>query len=183
MENQAPAKDRTKLTNGQHQTFAAELAGTRVNIGASNLFEPIEELQLENSGQFKRQTQDTTGMLEFDTAGRMVQAEMANTDKSIGEDVGKETADELEDMQGHQFFFALVAIIEILEGDRIFGNGNNAVIGNGDTEDVATEILEQLLFVIEWLLDIDFPIFGQGLLQHILNIKSAIIGVEFVVYP
>ena len=67
MEEQTPTKDRTKLTNGQHQTFATELAKTRVIIGTRNLFEPIEELQLEDGGQFKRFTQNTAGMLEFET--------------------------------------------------------------------------------------------------------------------
>ena len=108
---------------------------------------------------------------------------MADTDKAIREDMRKETANELEDMQGHEFLFAIVAIVEILEGDGVFAKGNNAVIGNSNAEDVATEILEQLLFVVERRLDIDLPVFGQALLQHILNIKSAIIGVEFVVYP
>ena len=50
MEEQTPTKDRTKLTNGQHQTFATELAKTRVFIGTRNLFEPIKELQLEDGG-------------------------------------------------------------------------------------------------------------------------------------
>lgn len=183
MENQAPAKDRTELTDGQHQTLAAELAGTRVDIRTCNLFEPIEELQLGNSGQLKRQPQDMAGMLEFDTAGRMVQAKMADADKPIGENMRKETANELEDMEGHQLLFALVAVIEILEGDSILANRHNAVIGNGNAEDVATKILKQLLFVVERWLDIDFPIFGQGLRQHILNIQSAVISVQFVVYP
>jgi len=48
MEEQTPTKDRIKLTNGQHETFATELAGARVFIGTSNLFEPIKELQLED---------------------------------------------------------------------------------------------------------------------------------------
>ena len=163
MEFETPAKDRAKLTDGQHKTLPAELAGTRVNVGASNLFEPIEELQLENSGQLKRQTQDAAGVLEFETAGRMVQAKMANADKAIREDMGKETANELKDRQGHEFFFALIAIVEILESDGIFAKGDNAVIGNGNAEDVASQIFEEFLFVVKRFLDIDFPVFGQSL--------------------
>jgi len=122
-------------------------------------------------------------VLELETTASVVQAKMANTDKAIGEDMGKETANKLEDRQGHEFLFAIVAVIEILEGDGIFAKGNNAVIGNSNAEDVATEIFEQLLFVVEGGLDIDFPIFGQGFGQHALHIKSAMVGVEFVVYP
>lgn len=112
-----------------------------------------------------------------------MQTKMTNTDKPIGEDMGKETADELKDRQGHEFLFAIVAIIEILEGDGIFAKSNNAMIGNGNAEDITTEILEQLFFVVERRLDIDFPIFGQALSHHIQNIKSAMMGVELVVYP
>lgn len=89
-----------------------------------------------------------------------MQAKMANTDKAIGKDMGKETADELEDMEGHLFFFAIITVIEIFEGNGVFAKGDNAMIGNGNAEDVATEIFEQLLFVVERFLDIDFPIFG-----------------------
>ena len=160
MEKQTPAKDRTKFADRQHQTLPAELAGTRVGIRARNLFEPIEELQLEDGGQVKRQTQNTAGVLKFETTASVMQAKMANTDKAIGKDMGKETADELEDMQGHLFLFAIITVIEIFEGNGVFAKGDNAMIGNGNAEDVATEIFEQLLFVVERFLDIDFPIFG-----------------------
>lgn len=122
-------------------------------------------------------------MLEFEATTSVVQAKMTNTNKTIGEDMGKETADKLEDRQFQDLLCAIVTVIEILEGDNILGDRNNAVIGNGNAEDVATEIFEELLFVVEWFLDIDFPIFGQALLHHILNIKSAMIGVELAVYP
>ena len=183
MEKQTPAKDRTKFADGQHQTLPAELAGTRVGIRARNLFEPIEELQLEDGGQVKRQTQNTAGVLKFETTASVMQAKMANTDKAIGKDMGKETADELEDMEGHLFFFAIITVIEIFEGNGVFANGDNAVIGNGNAEDVATEIFEQLLFVVEWFLDIDFPIFGQGFGEHRLHIELGIVGVEFASRP
>ncbi len=58
------------------------------------------------------------------------------------------------------FLFAIIAVIEILESDGIFANGNNAMIGNGNAEDIATEILDQFLFAIERGLNVDFPIFG-----------------------
>ena len=183
MNFETPTKDGAKLADGEHQALPAELAEARVFIGASNLFEPIEELQFEDGGQLKRETQDTASVLELGAAGGVMQAKVTNADKAIGEDMREETADKLEDMQGHQLFFAIVAVIEILEGDGILANVHNAVIGNGNAEDVTTEILDQFLFVIERGLDIDFPIFGQGLLEHELNIESAVVGVEFAVCP
>ena len=122
-------------------------------------------------------------MLEFGAAGTMVQAEMADTHKTIRQDMSKETADELHCGEGHQFFDAVVAVVEILEGDSIFANSHNTVIRDGDAEDVTSEILDQLFDAIERGLDIDFPIFGQGLLQHLLNIECAVVGIELAVRP
>ena len=57
------------------------------------------------------------------------------------------------------------------------------MIGNSNTEDVATEIFDQLFFVVERALDIDFPIFRQGFGQHRLNIERAVVCIEFAVSP
>src|SRR6266498_4137973 len=183
MNFETPTEDGPKFADRQHQPLAAEFAQARVCFGLSNLFEPVEEFQLQDDRQFKRQTQDTAGVLELGTAGSVVQAKMADADKTIGQDMGKETTNELENMEGHQLLFAIVAVVEILEGDGVFANCHNAMIGNGNAEDVATKILKQLLFIVERRLDIDFPIFGQALLQHILNIKSVVMGIEFANCP
>lgn len=183
MNFERPAKDRTELADGQHQALAAELAEARVLIGLGNFFEPIEELQLEDGRQFKRQTQNAASLLKFGAAGGVMQAKMTDADKAIGQDMREKAADKLEDMQGHEFFFAIIAVIEIFESDRIFAKGNNAMIGNGNAENVATEIFDQLLFTIERFLDIDFPIFGQGFGQHLLNIQPAVICIEFAICP
>ena len=116
---QTPAKDGTELADGQHHADATELAGAWINFGASNLLEPIEELQLQDRRQFKRQTEDAACVLEFGAARGMMQAEVANADKARGQDMGEEAADEFDGGQGHDFLFALVAIVAILERDRI----------------------------------------------------------------
>lgn len=183
MSKQTPTKDGRELANRQHQPIATELAKTRVFIGARNLFEPIKELQLEDGRQLKWLAQNTAGMLKLETQASIMQTKMTNTDKAIWEDMGKETANKLEDGQFHNLLFAIIAVIEILEGDGILGNRHNAMIGDGNAEDVATEVFKQLFFVVEWFLDIDFPIFGKGFGEHSLNIKSAMIGVELVVCP
>ena len=51
---------------------------------------------------------------------------MANADKAIGQDMGEETADKLHRREGHDFLYAFVAIVEVLEGDSIFANGQDA---------------------------------------------------------
>ena len=172
-----------KLADGQHHTLAAKLANARVFFGASNLFEPVEKFQLQDNGQLKRQTQDAACVLQFAAAGSIVQTEMTNAHKTIRQDMREKAADKLHRGEGHHLLFAVVAVIEILESDSIFPNRHNAMIGDGNAEDVTTEILDQLLLVVERRLDIDFPIFGQALHQHILNIKCAVIGIEFAVCP
>lgn len=121
--------------------------------------------------------------MEFETTTSVMQAKMANTNKAIGEDMRKETTNELGDRQFHNLLFTIVTVIEILEGDGILGNRHNTMIGNGNAEDVATEIFEEFLFVVEWLLDIDFPIFGKGFGEHSLDIQGAIVGIEFAASP
>ena len=80
--------------------------------------------------------------MKFETQASIMQTKMTNTDKAIGEDMGKETANELEDRQGHNFFNAIVAVIEILEGDGVFPKSHNAMIGNGNAEDITTEVFK-----------------------------------------
>lgn len=113
----------------------------------------------------------------------MMQAKVANTDKASGQDVGEEATDKLMGVQGHDFLVAVVAIVEIGKGDGIFAHGENAMVGDGNAEDVTTEILDQFLWAIEWGLDIDFPILGQGVLEHGGNVECAIMGVEFALCP
>ena len=100
-----------------------------------------------------------------------MQAEMTNAHKAIGQNVREKVADKLHGGQGHQLLFAMIAVIEILEGDSIFANGNDAMIGNGNAEDVASKIFEQFLRAVDGSLDVDFPIFGEGLRQHILDVE------------
>lgn len=55
---ETPAKEGTKLADGQHQALTTEPAQMRIIIGTRNLFEPIEKLQLQDGGQLKGDTQN-----------------------------------------------------------------------------------------------------------------------------
>lgn len=112
-----------------------------------------------------------------------MQAKMAHADKAIRQDMGEEATDELEDGQGHDFLCALVAIVAVGKGDGIFAHSEEAVIGDGNAEDVTPEILDQFLRAIKWGLDEDFPIFGEGLLDHGGNIEGTWMGIEFAICP
>ena len=108
---------------------------------------------------------------------------MTNAHKAIGQNVREKAMDKLAGGQGHQLLFAIVAGIEILEGDSIFANGNDTMVGNGNAKDVASEIFEQFLHAVDGSLVIDFPIFGEGLRQHNLDVECAIVGIEFAICP
>jgi hypothetical protein len=183
MDFKPPTENGTKLADCHHQSLTAELAQPRVIIRLGNLLVPIEKLQLHNGRQFKRKTQNAASLLEFGAAGTVMQTKMTDAHKAIRQNMGEKAADEFHGGEGHQLLFALVTVIEILERDCIFPYRHNAVIGNGNAEDVATEILNQFFRAIKRGLNIDFPIFDQGLLQHTLNIQPAVIGIQFAICP
>ena len=87
MHFETPAEDGSELAEGQHEPIAAELAEARVLIGLGDFLEPIEELQFGEEGQLKREPEEMACVLEFGTAGTIVQTKMANADKALGEDM------------------------------------------------------------------------------------------------
>ena len=88
-------------------------------VGPGDGLEPIEELQFQNERELKGETEQATSVLEFGAAGRMMQAEVADADKTIGQDMREEATDEFGGRQGHELLLTLIAIIVILESDRI----------------------------------------------------------------
>ncbi len=95
MNFKTPTVNGTELAEGQHQSLTAELAEVRVLLGLSDSFEPVQELQFGDNGQLKRQTEDVASVLEFRAAGTIVQTEMPNADKALGQDMREEAADKL----------------------------------------------------------------------------------------
>lgn len=182
MKFETPTEDRTEYADGQHQTKTAGTAQTRIIAGLRDVFEPIDELEFEDGRQLKRKPKGVTSKLKPGTAGPMMQTKMANPDKTIGQYMGKETADELQWWKRHDLFFALVTVIEIFERDGIPVDRENAMIGNGDAEDVTAKILHELLDTVGSGLNKNLPISSQGLLNHGCDIQSAIKGVEAAIF-
>jgi len=182
-EFQAPTVDGSELTDRQHESLAAELADTRICFRLSNRFEPIQKFQLGDDGQWKGQSQEAASLLEFGAARTMMQPKMTNADKAIWQDMREEATDELAGGQGHDFLCAFVAIVEVFEGDGIFAHGEEAMVGDGNAEDVATEILNQFLGAIKGRLNVDFPILGQSVLEHGGDVECASIGIQFALCP
>lgn len=183
MEFETPAEDRAKFTDREHQTGRAGPAQAGIFTGLGDLLEPVDELQFEDDGKLTRKAEDAACKLKLGTTGTVVQTKMSNADKTVRQDMRKKAADELQWREGHDLLFAIVTVVEIFEGDGILINGENAVIGDGNAEDVAAEILHELLDTVERSLNKDFPISGHGLMGHGGHIESVITCVEKAILP
>ena len=96
--------------------------------------------------------------------GRMMQAEAANLDEPVWQDVLEETVQELKDGQGH--FAGLTGIgLAIMEGDGSFIVMQDGRVGQGDTVDVTREVLLRLLTITHGFYvhhPVDVPDFGRN---------------------
>src|ERR1051325_1744980 len=85
-------------------------------------------------------------------------AKVTNADETFGQHVQKETAQELRCCQRHLALLATAGIILPAESDALLIKGQQAVIGNGHTMRVATQITQHLHRAAESRLGIDHPV-------------------------
>ena len=90
----------------------------------------------------------------------MMQTEVADAHEAMGQDVGEEAPNKLMGVKGHELLFAFVAVVAILEGHGVVADREDTVIGNGNAENVTSEVFDQFLGTIERTLDVDFPVLG-----------------------
>ena len=77
---------------------------------------------------------------------------MADTDETLGEQVQQKAPQELIERNGHQLLFIVVSRVSPTKGDLTVGQGDQAMVGDGDTVGVTAEILEHILGAAEgWL--------------------------------
>ena len=65
---------------------------------------------------------------------------MTDADKAFGKQVQEEAAQELIQRQGHQLVFIVVGGVAPTKGDGVVDQGNQALVGDGDTMGVVTEV-------------------------------------------
>ena len=58
---------------------------------------------------------------------------MTDADKAFGKQVQEEAAQELIQRQGHQLVFIVVGGVAPTKGDGVVDQGNQALVGDGDT--------------------------------------------------
>jgi hypothetical protein len=85
------------------------------------------------------------------------EAEGADANKAAGQHMQQEAAQELCGFERHHSLVISVGIISPAEGDLIVGEGDQAMVGDGDAMRVAGEIAENMLGTAEGWFGIDDP--------------------------
>ena len=75
----------------------------------------------------------------------------------------QEAAQELVDREGHQTLLVLVSGVSPAEGDLAIRQGNEAMVGDGDTVRVAAEVVDNMLRSPEGRFAVDDPIVVEQL--------------------
>ena len=86
---------------------------------------------------------------------------MPDTDKTFGQDVKQKAAHELVRGNGHDSRLVAACIVPPTKRDVVTIEGNETVVGNGDTVSVAPEVTEHLLGAAEGGLGIDDPVLAK----------------------
>jgi len=85
-------------------------------------------------------------------------AVVANTLKTVGQNVEQEAANELLGLQGHRFLLVVVTIIFPAEDDLAVVDVEEAVVGKGDAMGIATQVVEDLFRAAEGCFGVDDPL-------------------------
>jgi len=98
-----------------------------------------------------------------------MEAEMADTGKTIWEDMHQERANEVDGGDGAGFTGAAAAVVQVLERDLSLGDIDDAMVADGDAVNIPAEIIEQAIRPANGRLDEDFPVFRESRLDGGLN--------------
>jgi len=113
----------------------------------------------------------------------MMEAVMADTDEAFREDVLEEAMDEFFGREGHGFGLAAIAIILVGERDLGVIESKDAIVTDGDTEDIAAEIIQEFIDAAQGALDVDFPSLALSLVEQRGDIGIFYREGQFMVIP
>jgi len=85
------------------------------------------------------------------------EAEGADANKAAGQHMQQKATQELWCLDGHHSLVISVSIISPAEGNLIVGEGDEAVVGDGDAVNVAGEIAQDMMGAAEGWFGIDDP--------------------------
>ena len=89
------------------------------------------------------------------------EAEMADANEALGEQVKQETPQELIAREGHQFLLIVVGGVAPAKGNLALRQCDQAMVGDGDAVSVAAEILQHVLGSAEGWFGVDDPMFAE----------------------
>jgi hypothetical protein len=84
--------------------------------------------------------------------------EVADTDESLRQDVKQKTSDELVGRDGHRSHLVAAGVIPPTEGNAFAIEGDEPVVGDGDTMSITAEISDDLFWAAEGGFGINNPI-------------------------
>lgn len=99
-------------------------------------------------------------------------AEVPDAHEASGQDVQKETAQELSRAERHLTLLATAGVILPAEGDAFLFEGQQAMIGNGHAMGVTTEIAQHLHGTTECRLGINHPVVAMETTQQFCELQA-----------
>ncbi len=84
--------------------------------------------------------------------------EVSDFDKAFGQDMGQEASEELKNWQRHRFELIAIFAITIAEEDVIVFHSQDAIIGDGDTMGVSSQVGEHLFRSAQGRFAVDVPL-------------------------
>ncbi len=89
------------------------------------------------------------------------EAEVADADEALGEQVKQEATEKLIARDGHHFLPIVVGRVTPAKGNLIVRQCDQAMVGDGDAMSIASEILQHVLGSAEGWFGVDDPIFAE----------------------
>ena len=109
-------------------------------------------------GWWRRDGQDRATRREIvGAAPRREQAEVADADEAFREDVQEEAPEEFVDVERQRAHLAPVPIVLPPKRDRVVGDGDEPVIGDGDAVGVPREVVQHVGGAAKGRLRVDHP--------------------------
>ena len=94
---------------------------------------------------------------------------MTNADQPAGQDVEQETGQELVRRNGHDLLKSAIFVISPKERNLAMAQLEEAVVGDGDTMGIASQIAQNLVRSCERRLGLDDPVMNEQRLEEIVE--------------
>ncbi len=93
-------------------------------------------------------------------------AEVSDAHEAGGKHVEQKAAQELLDRKGHQALLVAVSGVSPAKGDLVVGQGDEAMVGDGDTVRVAAQVMKNMLRTPKGRFAINNPVLAEQLAEE-----------------